>query len=293
MAAGTRRSEFKEKEQSMHVSIRRYKTDSASEVARRVNEQFVNRISNVTGFLAYYVIDTGEGALASIKCFRDEGRSGGIQPSGRSLGRGKSIRDVGSSRNHCWRGGSSQSEIERLDNKIQLASWAIICIARGQKEIEANHRSGFGNAGSRSCRESRKRSFPAGKALTRLVENQGTPTARIRCLRLHRRKRKSKAFWSVAAWCISKREATLLRSFGYRFSEKGLTDAIDRLRPFFIDKPPVENPPKIPEKIQWVQPKLVCEVAFAEWTTDEQLRQTTFLGWRDDKSPEEVVLERS
>jgi hypothetical protein len=22
-----------------------------------------------------------------------------------------------------------------------------------------------------------------------------------------------------------------------------------------------------------------CEVAFAEWTTDEQLRQTTFLGW--------------
>jgi bifunctional non-homologous end joining protein LigD len=87
-----------------------------------------------------------------------------------------------------------------------------------------------------------------------------------------------------------------LRYFGHSgtgFSEKGLTDAIDRLRPFFIDKPPVENPPKIPEKIQWVQPKLVCEVAFAEWTTDEQLRQTTFLGWRDDKSPEEVVLERS
>ena len=69
MAAGTRRSEFKEKEQSMHVSIRRYKTDSAPEVARRVNEQFVNRISNVTGFLAYYVIDTGEGVLTSISVF--------------------------------------------------------------------------------------------------------------------------------------------------------------------------------------------------------------------------------
>jgi bifunctional non-homologous end joining protein LigD len=60
--------------------------------------------------------------------------------------------------------------------------------------------------------------------------------------------------------------------------------------PFFTKKPPVENPPKIPEKIQWVQPKLVCEVAFAEWTDDEQLRQTTFLGWRDDKSPEEVAI---
>jgi bifunctional non-homologous end joining protein LigD len=84
-----------------------------------------------------------------------------------------------------------------------------------------------------------------------------------------------------------------LQYFGHSgtgFSEKGLADAIDRLKPFFTDKPPVENPPKIPEKIQWVQPRLVCEVAFAEWTLDGELRQTTFLGWRDDKSPEEVVI---
>jgi bifunctional non-homologous end joining protein LigD len=85
-----------------------------------------------------------------------------------------------------------------------------------------------------------------------------------------------------------------LQYFGHSgtgFSEKGLADAIDRLRPFFTDKPPVENPPKIPEKIQWVEPKLVCEVAFAEWTEDGELRQTTFLGWRGDKNPKEVVIE--
>jgi bifunctional non-homologous end joining protein LigD len=57
-----------------------------------------------------------------------------------------------------------------------------------------------------------------------------------------------------------------------------LADAIDRLKPFFIDKLPVENPPKISEKIQWVKPVFVCEVAFAEWTPDGELRQTTFLG---------------
>jgi ATP-dependent DNA ligase len=34
----------------------------------------------------------------------------------------------------------------------------------------------------------------------------------------------------------------------------------------------------------------LCEVAFAEWTQDGELRQTTFLGWRDDKNPAEVVL---
>ena len=75
---------------------------------------------------------------------------------------------------------------------------------------------------------------------------------------------------------------------GSGFSEKGLQETIARLKPLFIDRAPVENPPKIPERIQWVQPKLVCEVAFAEWTEDEQLRQTTFLGWRDDRRPEEA-----
>jgi ATP-dependent DNA ligase len=29
---------------------------------------------------------------------------------------------------------------------------------------------------------------------------------------------------------------------------------------------------------------------FAEWTEDEQLRQTTFFGWRDDKNAKEVLL---
>jgi bifunctional non-homologous end joining protein LigD len=75
-----------------------------------------------------------------------------------------------------------------------------------------------------------------------------------------------------------------LRYFGHSgtgFSEKGLKEALDRLKPLFTDKPTVENPPKIPEKIQWVRPNLVCEVAFAEWTTDGELRQTTFLGLRE------------
>ena len=66
--------------------------------------------------------------------------------------------------------------------------------------------------------------------------------------------------------------------------------ALDRLKLLFMDRSPVENPPKIPERIQWVRPKLVCEVAYPEWTEDGELRQMTFLGWRDDKNPEEVVL---
>ena len=37
---------------------------------------------------------------------------------------------------------------------------------------------------------------------------------------------------------------------GTGFSERGLKETIDRLKPLFTDKPTVENPPDIPEKIQ-------------------------------------------
>jgi bifunctional non-homologous end joining protein LigD len=85
-----------------------------------------------------------------------------------------------------------------------------------------------------------------------------------------------------------------LRYFGHSgsgFSEKGIDDALRRMKPLFTAKPPFENPPKVKEKIQWIEPNLVCEVEYAEMTADEQLRQTTFLGWRDDKQAQDVVLE--
>jgi bifunctional non-homologous end joining protein LigD len=79
---------------------------------------------------------------------------------------------------------------------------------------------------------------------------------------------------------------------GSGFSEKALKETLERLRPLFTAKSPFDNPPKIPEKIQWIKPSLVCEVAFAEWTEDEQMQnKTTFLALREDKNPKEVVRE--
>lgn len=42
----------------------------------------------------------------------------------------------------------------------------------------------------------------------------------------------------------------------------------------------------------WVEPRLVCQVRFTEWTDDGHLRQPVFLGLREDKEPGEVVRER-
>jgi len=43
-------------------------------------------------------------------------------------------------------------------------------------------------------------------------------------------------------------------------------------------------------KVVWLEPKLVAQVAFSEWTNDQKLRQPVFLGLRDDKRPSECRL---
>jgi DNA ligase D-like protein (predicted ligase) len=45
--------------------------------------------------------------------------------------------------------------------------------------------------------------------------------------------------------------------------------------------------------VHWIDPRLVAQVGFAEWTAAGQLRHPRFLGLRDDKEPAEVVREQS
>src|SRR6516164_3965557 len=53
----------------MHITIRRYKTDSPKEVTRFVNEGFFRLIANVTGIVGYYGIETGEDSWAAVGVF--------------------------------------------------------------------------------------------------------------------------------------------------------------------------------------------------------------------------------
>jgi bifunctional non-homologous end joining protein LigD len=45
------------------------------------------------------------------------------------------------------------------------------------------------------------------------------------------------------------------------------------------------------KRCRWVEPRMVCQVKFSEWTRDGRLRQPVFLGLREDKDPKEVVRE--
>ncbi len=58
----------------MYAAIRRYHADPASvdEVARRVNEEFVDIISDMPGFVAYFALDAGQGEYGTVSIFEDQ-----------------------------------------------------------------------------------------------------------------------------------------------------------------------------------------------------------------------------
>ena len=79
---------------------------------------------------------------------------------------------------------------------------------------------------------------------------------------------------------------------GGGFTRQGLEDMYRRLKPLERKTSPFAETPKTNEKAHWVEPKVVVEVKFSEWTADRRLRQPIFLGVRDDKDAREVVVEK-
>ena len=64
-------------------------------------------------------------------------------------------------------------------------------------------------------------------------------------------------------------------------------DALLQKTPAFV-----EVPREARKDARWVKPELVAQIAFANWTSDNIVRQAAFKGLREDKSPREVVRER-
>ncbi len=58
---------------------------------------------------------------------------------------------------------------------------------------------------------------------------------------------------------------------------------------------PFKSAPKAKsnENITWLEPELVAEIKFAEWTKDNLLRQASFKGIRTDKDPMDIKKERA
>ena len=79
---------------------------------------------------------------------------------------------------------------------------------------------------------------------------------------------------------------------GTGFDRETLEDLGRRLRALRRDTSPFAGADSIREGgITWVEPELVAQVAFTEWTGHGRLRHPRFLGLREDKAAEQVVRE--
>jgi len=89
---------------------------------------------------------------------------------------------------------------------------------------------------------------------------------------------------------------------GTGFNDKMQKEIMAQFKPLITDKSPFEgaidvnkpsrfrpNPPKA--KATWLKPELVCEITFAEITSDGVFRHPSFQGMREDKKAKDVIRE--
>jgi bifunctional non-homologous end joining protein LigD len=79
---------------------------------------------------------------------------------------------------------------------------------------------------------------------------------------------------------------------GSGLSERALATLLDQLAPLVVDTDPfADTPAADASDAIWVQPTVVAEVEFAEWSPTGTLRQARWRGLRPDKSASDVVRE--
>jgi bifunctional non-homologous end joining protein LigD len=78
---------------------------------------------------------------------------------------------------------------------------------------------------------------------------------------------------------------------GTGFNARMIEDLMERMKPLEIDEPPLEVPRADRKGAHWIEPKLVAEIAFTEFTSDGILRHPSFIALREDKPAKDVVRE--
>ena len=98
-------------------------------------------------------------------------------------------------------------------------------------------------------------------------------------------------FRSLLLAVKEKGKLTYAGKVGTGFNAKLIDDLMDRMAPLEIEKAPVEVPRADRKGAHWLEPRLVAEIAFSEFTDDGILRHPSFIALRDDKPAKDVVLE--
>jgi len=86
-------------------------------------------------------------------------------------------------------------------------------------------------------------------------------------------------------------ELVYVSKVGTGFDDRALESISEELRPLVRATSPFARGTPAGRGHTWVEPRLVAEVRFGEWTRDGGIRHPSFVGLRSDKRPEECVRE--
>jgi bifunctional non-homologous end joining protein LigD len=111
-----------------------------------------------------------------------------------------------------------------------------------------------------------------------------------------------KSFSALILGVYKDKELQFVGKVGTGFSDKLQKEMMKEFEPLITDKSPFDyevdvdkptrfRPKRMGAKPTWLKPTLVCEVAFAEITSDGVFRQASFKGMRTDKKAKDVILE--
>jgi bifunctional non-homologous end joining protein LigD len=98
-------------------------------------------------------------------------------------------------------------------------------------------------------------------------------------------------FGSLVVGLYRGRKLHYVAHIGGGFSQRTLSQLYELMQTLRTDRSPFAAAPQTNEPVQWLQPKLVVQVKFAEWTAEGHLRQPIFLGLREDKKAGEATFE--
>jgi bifunctional non-homologous end joining protein LigD len=78
---------------------------------------------------------------------------------------------------------------------------------------------------------------------------------------------------------------------GTGFNEDSLKDMYETLTKLDRKTSPFESVPREERKAHWINPELVAQIKYSEWTETNSLRHPVFIALRTDKDPKDVVRE--
>jgi bifunctional non-homologous end joining protein LigD len=113
-----------------------------------------------------------------------------------------------------------------------------------------------------------------------------------------------KLFSSLLVGVFDKGKLNYIGKIGTGFNNRTQKEIMDKMKKLVVKKAPFAevpdvnkpsrfrpNPPKA--EVTWVKPELVCEVSYAEITSDGVMRHPSFEGMRIDKKAKEVAKEKA